>query len=101
MSIPELRCKIPKLAVQNSDFQGAGFRDSRCKIPESTALTYLKRLLAKKQARTELRYRHYEMKSHPSDLFSTAEMKEWNLRPVLGWCPKADDSFADRLQFQG
>lgn len=64
-------------------------------------LQYLKRLLNKKQSRTDLRYKHYEMKSHPSDLFSTAELKAWNLRPVLGWCSKAVDTLADRLQFRG
>ncbi|WP_288339036.1 phage portal protein [uncultured Allobaculum sp.] len=64
-------------------------------------LSYLKQLLANKRTRSELRYRHYEMKSHPQDLFSTAELKAWNLRPVLGWCSKAVDSLADRLQVKG
>lgn len=64
-------------------------------------LSYLKQLLANKRTRSELRYRHYEMKSHPQDLFSTAELKAWNLRPVLGWCAKAVDTLADRMQFKG
>lgn len=64
-------------------------------------LPYLKQLLAIKRPRTDLRYRYYEMKKHPRDLFSTSEIAEYRLKPVLGWCTKAVDSLADRLQFRG
>lgn len=68
-------------------------------MPEN--LAYLKQLLASKKSRTDLRYAYYEMKRHPIELFSTKELKLSYLRPVLGWCAKAVDSLADRLQFRG
>lgn len=64
-------------------------------------LPYLKQLLNKKRTRTSTRYQYYEMKRYPQDLFLTLETKTYNLRPVLGWCTKAVDTLADRLQFKG
>lgn len=64
-------------------------------------LAYLKQLLNSKRNRIDLRYKYYEMKKRPQDLFSTRELKAYNLKPVLGWCPKAVDTLADRLQFRG
>lgn len=63
-------------------------------------LGYLKQLLNNKRNRTNLRYQYYEMKKHPQDLFSTRELRAYDLRPVLGWCAKAVDTLADRLQLK-
>lgn len=59
----------------------------------------LKKKLASKQLRVEMRYRYYEQKHKAKDFgISTPQGLEW-FKPVSGWCTKAVDSLADRLQF--
>ena len=63
-------------------------------------IEYLRRKLASKQSRVNLRYSYYEMKNRVRD-YNIVIPKEWNwLNAVLGWCTKAVDSLADRLAFR-
>lgn len=62
---------------------------------------YLSRKLEKKRTRALLRYKYYEQKQRATDLhISTPEGLEW-YSVVNGWCTKAVDNLADRLQFDG
>lgn len=63
---------------------------------------YLKRKLVTKQSRVQTRYRYYEMKEchTPRNLMVPVELKN-KFSIKLGWCTKAVDSLADRLQFRG
>ena len=63
---------------------------------------YLKRKLALKQSRVQARYRYYEMKEchTPRNLMVPVELRN-KFSIKLGWCTKAVDSLADRLQFRG
>lgn len=63
---------------------------------------YLKRKLATKQYRVQTRYRYYEMKEchTPRNLMVPNQLKN-KFSIKLGWCTKAVDSLADRLQFRG
>lgn len=63
---------------------------------------YLKRKLATKQCRVQTRYRYYEMKEchTPRNLMVPDQLKN-KFSIKLGWCTKAVDSLADRLQFRG
>lgn len=61
---------------------------------------YLRRKLAAKSARVNLRYEFYEMKNLVRDLgISTPPQLKW-LTEILGWCGKGVDSLADRLVFR-
>lgn len=63
-------------------------------------IEYLKRKLAEKQSRVNLRYNYYEMKNRIRD-FNIVIPKEWTwLTACLGWCGTAVDSLADRLVFR-
>lgn len=65
-------------------------------------IEYLRKKLVSKQSRVRLRYNYYEMKeSHvPRNLMVPSSLKnKFNIQ--LGWCTKAVDSLADRLQFRG
>ena len=63
-------------------------------------IDYLRRKLAAKQARVEIRYSYYEMKNTVRD-YNITIPREWNwLKAVLGWSSKAVDSLADRLVFR-
>ena len=63
-------------------------------------IEYLRRKLASKQSRVNLRYSYYEMKNRVRD-YNIVIPKEWTwLNAVLGWCTKAVDSLADRLAFR-
>ena len=66
------------------------------------SLSYLKSQLARKQPRIKLRYDYYEMKDKhlPRNLFVPQEMA-YKFSQQMGWCTKAVDSLADRLQFRG
>lgn len=66
------------------------------------SLQYLKAQLASKQPRIKLRYDYYEMKDKhlPRNLFVPQEMA-YKFSQQMGWCTKAVDSLADRLQFRG
>ena len=62
-------------------------------------VSYLERKLNNKRSRVLLRYKYYEQKAIASDLgISTPKGLEW-LNSINGWCSKAVDSLADRLQF--
>ena len=62
---------------------------------------YLKKKLNYKRNRVLLRYEFYEQKKKAPDLgISTPEGLEW-FSSINGWCTKAVDNLADRLQFDG
>lgn len=63
---------------------------------------YLIRKLATKRARVDTRYGYYEMKDYhaPRNLMVPAQLQR-KFKFVSGWCGKAVDSLADRLQFRG
>ena len=62
---------------------------------------YLRKKLDKKRDRCLLRYDYYEQKHTAKDLgISTPQGLEW-FASVNGWCSKAVDNLADRLQFDG
>lgn len=62
-------------------------------------IPYLQNKLNMKRLRVENRYQFYEMKNITFDfgISSPPELKYWN--SVVGWCSKAVDSLADRLDF--
>ena len=66
---------------------------------EIYGIDYLRRRLADKQTRVLLRYKYYEMKNNAHDFSSLAPEKFKGLKETVGWCAKAVDSLADRLQF--
>lgn len=67
---------------------------------EYQGIDYLRRKLAQKQSRVNLRYNYYEMKNAVRD-FNIVIPREWNfLKAVLGWSTKAVDAMADRLIFR-
>lgn len=66
---------------------------------EIYGIDYLQRRLADKQQRVLLRYKYYEMKNNAQDFSSLAPEKFKGLKETVGWCAKAVDSLADRLQF--
>ena len=64
-------------------------------------IVYLQNKLRAKKTRVDLRYKYYEQKATAPDLgISTPEGLEW-LALINGWCTKAVDNLADRLQFDG
>ena len=66
---------------------------------ELKGVPYLERKLNNKRSRVKLRYNYYEQKAIATDLgISTPKGLEW-LNSINGWCSKAVDSLADRLQF--
>ena len=65
----------------------------------SIGIEKLRKKLKFKRTRGLLRYEFYEEKQHARDLgISTPEGLEW-FNCVNGWCTKAVDGLADRLQF--
>lgn len=64
-------------------------------------IPYLQNKLNMKRLRVFRRYQFYEMKNCTFDfgISSPPELKYWN--SVVGWCAKAVDSLADRLDFYG
>lgn len=66
---------------------------------EIYGIDYLRRRLADKQTRVLLRYKYYEMKNNTQEFSSLAPEKFKGLKETVGWCAKAVDSLADRLQF--
>ena len=60
---------------------------------------YLKRKLAVKKTRVDIRYKYYEMKNHTWDLDISTPPQLRNWMGSLGWCSKAVDALADRLKF--
>ena len=64
-------------------------------------IPYLQQKLDGKRSRVLLRYKFYEQKAFAPDLkISTPQGLEW-LNNINGWCTKAVDNLADRLQFDG
>lgn len=61
----------------------------------------LKSKLAMKKIRAGLRYDYYEMKISTQDMPMVQNSRLMWLHPVLGWCSKAVDTVADRLQVKG
>lgn len=66
---------------------------------EYKGIAYLQNKLIMKRLRVGLRYQFYEMKNNTFDfgISSPPDLKYWN--SVVGWCAKAVDSLADRLEF--
>ena len=64
-------------------------------------IDYLKNKLRKKRDRNAARYCFYEMKNLARDfgISTPPELRHFN--SVVGWCAKAVDSLADRLDFYG
>lgn len=61
---------------------------------------YLQSKLIRKRERVLTRYKYYEMKNMAQDLrISTPPQLTWFF-DSMGWCAKAVDSLADRLQFK-
>ena len=68
-------------------------------MSELKGVPYLSRKLKNKRDRVLLRYKYYEQKAYAPDLgISTPKGLEW-LQSINGWCTKAVDNLADRLQF--
>lgn len=64
-------------------------------------IPYLQSKLNAKRMRVLKRYQYYEMKNLTFDfgISSPPELRYWN--SVVGWCAKAVDALADRLDFHG
>ena len=64
-------------------------------------IAYLQNKLAMKRIRVLTRYQFYEMKNYVFDfgISTPPDLRYWN--SVVGWCAKAVDSLADRLDFKG
>lgn len=63
-------------------------------------IEYFRVLLNAKRDRVLTRYKYYDMKNHVVDFgISTPPNLRW-LQATIGWCGKAVDSLADRLQFK-
>lgn len=67
---------------------------------EYKGVEYLRRKMTSKRSRVLTRYKYYEMKNYvfDFDISTPPNLKNWN--SVVGWCAKAVDSLADRLQFR-
>ena len=63
-------------------------------------IDYLKTKLTNKRIRAKTRYEFYEMKNVIPDFGISTPPKLKSMQSVLGWCGKAVDSLADRLQFR-
>ena len=62
-------------------------------------MEYLKKKLAAKKTRIDLRYRYYDMKFLTKDfgISTPPDLRAW--MGVLGWCARSVDAMADRLAF--
>ena len=70
-------------------------------MAEYKGIAYLRRKLATKRSRVLLRYEYYDMKNAVKDLGISTPPNMRALNETLGWCGKAVESIADRLQFYG
>ena len=67
---------------------------------ELKGIEHLRALLVSKRDRVLKRYKYYDMKNQVIDFgISTPPNLQW-LQATMGWCGKAVDSLADRLQFK-
>ena len=64
-------------------------------------IPYLQNKLMRKRIRVQMRYKFYEMKNITFDfgISTPPDLRLWN--SVVGWCAKAVDALADRLNFYG
>jgi len=69
-------------------------------MPEIKGMNFLRKKLASKQTRIKMRYTFYETKNVMFDfnISTPPDLRNWS--SSLGWCAKAVDSIADRLQFK-
>jgi len=68
---------------------------------EYYGIDYLRRLLAAKAVRVDLRYKFYDMKNSFFSQSTIIPERFRSLSIVLGWCGKAVDSLTGRLKFDG
>lgn len=64
-------------------------------------IEYFRQKLAVRRIRCDVRYSHYEMKHRARDLQISTPPQLSGFNSSLGWCAKAVDSIADRLQYMG
>lgn len=69
-------------------------------MEELMGIEYLRRKLSRKRARVLTRYKFYEMKNVTKDFGISTPPAMAYFNSVVGWCAKAVDSMADRLQFR-
>lgn len=69
-------------------------------MAEYKGIEYLRRKLAGKRNRVNLRYKFYEMKAYTKDFGISTPPNLRLLKSTLGWCGKTVDVLADRLQFK-
>lgn len=69
-------------------------------MPDYKGIEYLKKKLAAKRTRIDLRYRYYDMKYMVRDfeISTPPDLRAW--MSTLGWCARSVDALADRLAFQ-
>ena len=86
------RSELPAVTTKKNTRKGA--------VMQYLGIEYLKKKLNAKIYRVKLRYDYYEMKYSVRDfnISTPPELRNW--MSVLGWCGKAVDSLADRLQFR-
>ena len=71
-------------------------------MPDLKGMAYLRRKLAEKESRVNLRYKYYEMKEEGKRLNPVVPIElRGYYSAVMGWSAKAVDSLADRLIFKG
>ena len=75
-------------------------KGGECAMENLQGIDYLKTKLANKRVRAKTRYEFYEMKNVIPDFGISTPPKLKSIQSVLGWCGKAVDSLADRLQFR-
>lgn len=70
-------------------------------MSEKNELEYLKNKLKHHENRVRMRYKQYDMKYIDAMVgFTISEEMRYKYRAVLGWCSKAVNSLADRLNFR-
>jgi hypothetical protein len=70
-------------------------------MAQQKGMEYLKSKLNIKRPRVLLRYEYYEQKHRPRDFGISTPDELLPVRYTNGWCTKAVDALADRLQFAG
>lgn len=70
-------------------------------MPDYKGIDYLRRWLAYKRIRVDMRYRYYEMKYALDIQGSIIPTQFQSLQTVLGWCALSVDLLAGRLRFDG
>jgi len=69
-------------------------------MAEVMGMEYLRKKLEQKKERVDLRYKFYDMKQLTRDFGISTPPKLQYFQSCLGWCGKAVDSLADRLNFR-